>query len=61
MKTQDVTTWTDKQILEHINPKINNGGILFSAVQESQKRRLKKYVNRTIHSNDFDAKGNFIG
>ena len=46
----DFTTWTDKEILEYINPNINKGGILFSAVQESQKRGLKKYVNRTVHS-----------
>ena len=51
---------TDKQLLDLTNPLINKGAIPFKAVQEVQKRGLKKYVNRSINSFDFDAQGNFI-
>ena len=52
---------TDKQLLDLTNPLINKGAIPFKAVQEVQKRGLRKYVNRTINSHDFNEKGNFIG
>ena len=52
---------TDKELLNLTNPIINKGAIPLKAVQEVQKRGLKKFVNRTINSHDFDAKGNFIG
>jgi hypothetical protein len=51
---------TNKQLLDLTNPLINKGAIPLKAVQEVQKRGLRKYVNRTINSHDFNAKGNFI-
>jgi hypothetical protein len=38
---------------------INKGGIPFKAVQEVQKRGLRKSVNRTVNSHDFDSNGKF--
>jgi len=60
MKNKDWTKATDKEILDIIDIKKNKGGIPYVAVQESQKRGLKKYVNRTINSHDFDENGKWI-
>ena len=57
----DYTKFSDKELLDIVDVKINKGGIPLKAVQEVQRRGLKKYVNRTINSSDFDEKGNFIG
>jgi len=54
------TTFSDKDLLDITNININKGGIPLKAVQEVQKRGLRKYVNRTVNSHDFDSKGNFI-
>jgi hypothetical protein len=50
---KDFKTLTDKELLDLTDAKINKGGIPFKAVQEVQKRGLRKYINRTINSNDF--------
>jgi len=60
-KQMEYQKMTDKELMNLTNPLINKGAIPFKAVHEVQKRGLKKYVNRTINSHDFDAKGNFIG
>jgi len=51
---------TDKEVLEITNVNTNKGAIPLKAVKECQKRGLRHYVNRTINSQDFDIKGNFI-
>jgi hypothetical protein len=60
MENTDYSKCTDQQILDITNIQKNKGGIPLKAVQECQKRGLKKYVDRTINSHDFDSKGNFI-
>jgi len=56
----DYTKFNDKDLLDITNVNINKGRIPLKAVQEVQKRGLRKYVNRTINSFDFDSEGNFI-
>lgn len=50
----DYTKFNDKDLLDITDVNINKGGIPFKAVQEVQKRGLRKYFNRTINSFDFD-------
>jgi|DEB0MinimDraft_12_1074336.scaffolds.fasta_scaffold00020_46 hypothetical protein len=57
----DYTKFNDNDLLDITNVNINKGAIPFKAVQEVQKRGLRKYVSRTINSNDFDSKGDFVG
>jgi hypothetical protein len=57
----DYTKFDDKALLDITDIDVNKGGIPFKAVQEVQKRGLRKYVNRTVNTNDFDSNGKFIG
>jgi hypothetical protein len=56
----DYTKFDDKALLDITDIDVNKGGIPFKAVQEVQKRGLRKYVNRTVNTNDFDSNGKFI-
>ena len=57
---KNYTELSDKELLEITDININKGGIPLQAVNEVRRRGLKKFVNRTINSFDFDSKGNFI-
>jgi hypothetical protein len=57
----DYTKFDDKALLDITDINVNKGGIPFKAVHEVQKRGLRKYVNRTVNTNDFDSNGKFIG
>jgi len=46
-------TYTDQELLDLTDAKLNRGPIPFGAVKEVQRRGLKKFINRTINSNDF--------
>jgi hypothetical protein len=59
-KLLDYSKCSDSYLLEITNIHLNKGGIPLQAVKEVQKRGLKKFVNRTINSHDFDENGNFI-
>jgi hypothetical protein len=56
----DYTKFDDKALLDITDIDVNKGVIPFKAVQEVQKRGLRKYVNRTVNTNDFDSNGKFI-
>tara|TARA_R110002126_G_scaffold1121_1_gene6732 strand:- start:2560 stop:2787 length:228 start_codon:yes stop_codon:yes gene_type:complete len=49
----DYTKFSDKDLLDITDAKINKGGIPLKAVQEVNKRGLRKTFNRTINSFDF--------
>lgn len=57
---KNYTELSDEELLKITDRNINKGGIPFQAVNEVRKRGLKKFVNRTINSFDFDSKGDFI-
>lgn len=57
---ENYTKLSNKELLDITDIKINKGGIPFKAVEEVKKRGLRKYINRTINSHDFDSNGNFI-
>lgn len=50
----------DQELLNITNPNINKGSIPLKAVEEVKRRGLKKFVNRTLNSFDFDKEGNFL-
>ena len=50
MNNIDYTKMSDMDLINIIDPNINKGGIPLAAVAEAQKRKLKKYSRKTIHS-----------
>jgi hypothetical protein len=46
----DYTTWTDQEILNITDINLNKRGIPYKAVQECQKRKLRKYTTKTVTS-----------
>ena len=47
----DFSKWSNKDLLDYINPNINKGGILYVAVLECQKRFPELYVTKYEFSN----------
>ena len=60
MKDSWFALLSDEELLKITDRNIIKRGIPFVAINEVRKRGLKKFVNRTINSFDFDSKGNFI-
>ena len=45
-KNTDFSKWSNKDLLDYINPNINKGSILYVAVLECQKRFPERYVTK---------------
>jgi hypothetical protein len=56
----DYKKFSDEDLLKITDANLNKGGIPFKAVQEVQRRGLKRFISRTINSSDFHQSSNFI-